>query len=266
MLQPNQLKQYISLSNSPGFFGYGKWESEIYILGIEEAGCYSEELIQQKINKYFELEFGDDGLFDNRSFQYDLIDLNDPKLRNYADFYNGYMHKLGYVQKVATLLKVLENSERETYNYVQNLLGSVDSNHSLIEILPLPCPKVNDWFYPNWVDCQLLPFMRSKRLYKNEIIKIRSSFIKTIIETSEEKKLILFLADGRDKVNYWNQISPVQIYDYNVINGIRYHISATRKMYVVLPFPGSRASNGIFNSEVEIINIATEIQQMFDNL
>ena len=41
MLQPNQLNQYISLGNSSGFFGYGKWESEIYILGIEESGCYS---------------------------------------------------------------------------------------------------------------------------------------------------------------------------------------------------------------------------------
>ena len=266
MLQPNQLKQYISLGNSPGFFGYGKWESEIYILGIEEAGCYSEELIQSKIDNYFHLEFGDDGLFDNRRFQYNLVDLMDPNLKNYADFYDGNMCQGGYVQKVSTLLKVLENSEIETYNYVQNLLGSVDSNHTLIEILPLPCPTVKHWFYPNWVDCQLIPFMRSKRLYKNEIIKIRSSFIKTKIETSEEKKLILFLADGRDKVNYWNQISPVQISDYNVINGIRYHISATRKMYVVLPFPGSRASNGIFHSKVEIINIATEIQQMFDNL
>ena len=266
MLQPNQLNQYISLGNSSGFFGYGKWESEIYILGIEEAGCYSEELIQSKIDNYFHLAFGDDGLFDNRRFQYNLVDLMDPKLKNYADFYDGNMRKRGYVQKVSTLLKVLENSEIETYNYVQNLLGSVDSNHTLIEILPLPCPTVKHWFYPNWVDCKLLPFMRSKRLYKNEIIKIRSSFIRTKIETSEEKKLILFLADGRDKVNYWNQISPVQISDYNVINGIRYHISANRKMYVVLPFPGSRASNGIFNSEVEIINIATEIQQMFYNL
>lgn len=264
MISTNEIKEYISLGQSSGFYGYGKWESEIYIIGIEEAGCYSESLIQQKIDKYLSLNGGDDGLFDNRSFQNDLTDANDPRLNVYADFFNGNIQIGGYVPKIATLLKVLENCDLERYEYVQNKFGSIESNHSLIEIFPLPCPNESDWRYPDWVDCAELRFMRTKRLYKNEIIKRRINHIKTKIEAHNEKKLILFLADGKSKIEYWNKISPVQIAQYDVTHdNIRYHI-AGNKMYVVLPFPGSRKSNGIFNSSDEIISVAQSIKELYN--
>jgi hypothetical protein len=52
MLNSSHVREYISLGNSSGFYGYGKWSSDIYLIGIEEAGGYSEDLIQQKINNY----------------------------------------------------------------------------------------------------------------------------------------------------------------------------------------------------------------------
>ena len=264
MITTNQIKEYISLGQTSGFYGYGKWESEIYIIGIEEAGCYSESLIQQKIDKYLSLNGGDDGLFDNRSFQNDLTDANDPGLPIYADFFNGNIQIGGYVSKIATLLKVLEDSNLEKYEYVQNKFGSKESNHSLIEIFPLPCPNESDWRYPDWVDCTELIFMSRKVSYKNEIIQYRIDHIQTKIELCKEKKLILFLANGKSKIEYWNKISPVQIDQYDVIqDDIRYHI-AGNKMYVVLPFPGSRKSNGIFNSSEEIISVAHSIMELYN--
>jgi hypothetical protein len=266
MISTNEIKEYISLGQSSGFYGYGKWDSEIYILGIEEAGCYSESLIQQKIDKYYGLNCGDDGLFDNRSFQFDLIDENDTKLRFYSDFFNGNTKKGGYVPKIADLLKVLEGSNLEKYEYVQTKFGSIESNHSLIEIFPLPCPKESVWFYPNWVDCAELIFMRTKSLYKNEIIKRRINYIKTKIESHKEKKLILFLANGKSKIEYWNKISPIQITQYDVTqDNIRYHI-AGNKMYVVLPFPGSQKSNGIFNSSDQILSVAQSIKELYSTI
>jgi hypothetical protein len=264
MISSDRIKEYISLGKSSGFYGYGKWESEIYILGIEEAGCYSESLIQQKIDKYFSLNGGDDGLFDNRSFQYNLTDENDLKLQYYSDFFNGNTKKGGYVPKIATLLKVLENCDLERNEYVQNRFGSRESNHSLIEIFPLPCPNESDWRYPDWVDCAELIFMSKKVSYKKEIIQHRINHIQTKIESTKEKKLILFLANGKSKIENWNQISPVQIAQYDVTqDNIRYHI-AGNKMYVVLPFPGSRNSNGIFNSIDEIIFAAHSIQELYN--
>jgi hypothetical protein len=265
MISSDQLKEYISLGNSSGFYGYGKWASEIYLLGIEEAGCYSESLIQQKINKFYELEFGNEGMFDNKSFQYNLTDQCDPKLSMYSDFFEGKIKKGGYVPKIATFLKVLEDCDLEKYEYVQRKLGSFNSKHSLIEILPLPCPKVSDWFYPKWVNCDELNFMKNKSAYRKEIIQKRTSHIKDKIELSRDKKLILFLADGRDKISYWNQISPIPIENYIQIDGIKFHISKN-KMYVVLPFPGSPASNGIFNSDNEIIRIAEAIKLRFKSI
>lgn len=266
MISSDRIKEYISLGQTSGFYGYGMWESEIYILGIEEAGCYSESLIQQKIDKYFSLNGGDDGLFDNRSFQFDLVDENDNKLKYYSDFFNGNTKKGGYVPKIAELLKVLEDCNLEKYEYVQNKFGSLESNHSLIEIFPLPCPNESNWRYPDWVDCAELRFMGTKRLYKNEIIIGRINHVKTKIEAHNEKKLILFLADGTSKIEYWNKISPVQIAQYNVTHdNIRYHI-AGNKMYVVLPFPGSRNSNGIFNSSDEIISVAQSIKELYNTI
>jgi hypothetical protein len=266
MISTNEIKECISLGQSSGFYGYGKWESEIYIIGIEEAGCYSESLIQQKIDKYFSLNGGDDGLFDNRSFQFDLVDENDTKLKYYSDFFNGNTKKGGYVPKIADLLKVLEDSNLEKYEYVQNKFGSRESNHSLIEIFPLPCPNESDWRHPDWVNCTELSFMSYKVSYKNEIIKRRINHIKTKIESHKEKKLILFLADGTSKIEYWNQISPVHIaqFDVNQYN-IRYHIEGN-KMYVVLPFPGSRNSNSIFNSSDEIISVAQSIKELYNTI
>ena len=266
MIKSNLLKEYISLGESPGFFGYGKWSNEIYIIGIEEAGCYSESLIQQKIDKYNELEYGDAGLFDNRTFQYDLTDYFDPKLINYRDFFDGNIRKGGYVPKIATLLKQLENSNLDKYEYVCRKLGSKDSNHSLIEILPLPCPKVIDWKYSSWVDTLNLTFMKNKSKYRNEIISQRAKFIQSKINENNNKKLIIFLANGNDKINYWNKISPINLNGYRpLFDSILYHID-NRKMYVVLPFPGSRSSNGIFNSYEEVNNIARVINNKFQSI
>jgi hypothetical protein len=263
MISSESIKEYISLGQSSGFYGYGKWESEIYIFGIEEAGCYSESLIQQKIDNYFRLNGGDDGLFDNRLFQYDLTDKNDSKLKKYADFFDGKTKKGGYVPKIATLLSVLENFDQGKYEFVQKKFGSVESNHSLIEIFPLPCPKESDWFYPNWVDCSELGFMKKKQSYRKQIIQNRIDHIKKKIESHQEKKLILFIADGANKIEYWNRISPVPIDQYNLYHdNFRYHIAAN-KMYVNLPFPGSVNSNGVFNSSDEIIKVAHSIQELY---
>jgi hypothetical protein len=265
MLDSNQIKEYISLGNSSGFYGYGKWDSEIYLIGIEEAGCYSENLIQQKLDKYFALNNEGNGLFDNRSFQYDLMDNCDPKLRNYSDFFDGRLKKGGYVPKIATFLKILENCDLEKYEYVQTNFGSTQSNHALIEIFPLPSPEEKNWFYPSWVNCTELPFMKKKKLYRNEVIGRRTAFIREKIETSPNKKLILFIADGNNKLELWNQITPVSVTDFQLQDRIRYHVSEN-KMYVVLPFPGSWSSNGFFNSEDQIIGVASSIKAIYNQI
>ncbi len=265
MLDSNQIKEYISLGNSSGFYGYGKWDSEFYLIGIEEAGCYSENLIQQKLYKYFDLNGEGNGLFDNRSFQYDLTDDSDPKLKNYRDFFDGRLKKGGYVPKIATFLKILENCDLEKYEYVQTKFGSIQSNHALIEMFPLPCPKVNNWFYPSWINCTELEFMKKKKLYRNEIIEQRTTFIKNKINTDSNKKLILFLADGNNKLELWNRITPIPVTDFKKESGIRHYVSKN-KMYVVLPFPGSCSSNEFFNSEDQIINVASSIKVIYNQI
>ena len=266
MINSEQIKEYISLGNTSGFYGYGTWSSNIYLIGIEEAGGYSESLIQQKIDKYYELDFGDEGLFDNRTFQYELTDLSDPKLTNYRDFFDGNLKKGGYIPKIATLLKILENSDLDKYEYVGRKLGSNTSNHSLIEILPLPCPKISNWKYASWVDILRLTYMRTKNSYRKEIIAKRVAFIKSKIDETNNNKLIIFLANGNDKINYWNKISPIDINGYTpLLKSISYHIY-NNKMYVLIPFPGSRSSNGIFNSDEQIQNIATIIRNLFQSI
>ncbi len=34
MISSDRIKEYISLGQSSGFYGYGKWESETYILVV----------------------------------------------------------------------------------------------------------------------------------------------------------------------------------------------------------------------------------------
>ncbi len=145
-------------------------------------------------------------------------------------------------------------------------LGAVISNHSLIEILPLPCPKVSDWNYSSWVNLDELNFMNTKTRYKREIIDLRTNFIKSKINQATQKKLIIFLANGKEKIEYWNKISPIPINNYNnLIGNIPYHID-NNKMYVNFPFPGSKSSNGVFNSDTEIINIGNLVKSIFDRL
>ena len=101
MINSLDLNEYISLGHSAGFFGYGKWEHPIYVIGIEEGGCYSEDLIQQKIDRYKFLSFGDDGLFDNLQYQGKLKDPLDVKLPDYSKFFNSSTtKKSGYVPKL----------------------------------------------------------------------------------------------------------------------------------------------------------------------
>lgn len=62
-------------------------------------------------------------------------------------------------------------------------------------------------------------------------------------------------------------ISPIPInnYERRIHNNIPFHIE-NNKMYVIVPFPGSFSSNGIFNSEMEIINIGNQVKTEFDRL
>ena len=108
--------------------------------------------------------------------------------------------------------------------------------------------------------------MRTKSKYRKEIIAQRASFIKSKINETNKKKLIIFMANGNDKINYWNKISPIDLNGYTpLFESISYHIDK-RKMYVLLPFPGSQSSNGIFHSYEEVENIATIIKNMFQSI
>jgi hypothetical protein len=141
------------------FYGYGKWESPYWIMGLEEAvgDCMDniDQVIDVKINRFSKLGLTGIQLIDNHSFQTGIIDSKFGLLDRYLNPSLPNFKLQPYWKRGLQLIYGIENNFisvndiglLELASAIKDRLGSnilsLTNGISLIELYPLPLPKHN---------------------------------------------------------------------------------------------------------------------------
>lgn len=207
------------------FYGYGNWNSNFWFIGMEEGGGNLQNLVNNKINSFYLSGYSHDTLIDNYHFQINCVGhpWNEEAIKFLGPRPNNKPVKLQryWAKKIKILLHCHgQNSDNTTIrNYQANNWGRINlepMQHAIIELLPLPSPGTNDWFYDEWtanftgVHC---PQLVSRDFYRQHIINNR---IDLLINKINQYNPRLIVFSGSSYNDYYNAISGTN--DWEILN------------------------------------------------
>ena len=235
VVEDEKLKNYIN-----GFYGYGKWESSIWYIGIEEAGGENWKDVKNRINSW-------------ESFQSNLID--NKKHHDKIGYKNLFDGKVNIQKTWAGLIRLRQGYENkpidaETIRKVQKLeWGQIESDNLLIELFPLPAKKNDEksWIYHE----SKINFLNSRSQYESTIAPSRIEFIKEKIKSFNPKIVILY---SSSKLNYWNKIIEDDFKENGFelkISGFYFRIiTKNNTCFVQTPHPNGIRGKGLKINEI----------------
>lgn len=201
VIKEEALKHWIEL-----FYGYGSWEAKFWFVAYEEGGGDAPEEVADKINYfsstydpashnlcnirelYKQVAFKIDGpradlftsLFDYR-FGKDAVQHG--AWKNLIAFVHGYQNKL-----LPDLL-----------NYQKKSLATVnDKNEALIRLFPLPAHN-HAWYY-SWLDLPQLPYLKSRRLYEDQVYPNRIDNILSKMIEYQPQVIVMYGMSNIDRL------------------------------------------------------------------
>lgn len=197
------LKEYSMLDDAlleefmHGFYGYGSYFGDIWLIGKEEGGVNSCIGIAERLRAWNE-----------RGRQV---------LEDVAAFHNAIGEEKYFTDNPEEqptwrgLIQILCGFEgldptKEFVNWYQSRrLGRITDNHALLEFLPLPCKstKPEDWFYP---DCTSLPYLATRKKYCYEVWDKRIAQLKVKIRY-HKPRAVVFYSKSRHYLGAWRDIS-----------------------------------------------------------
>jgi hypothetical protein len=223
------LKEYNSK-----FYGYGKWDSDFWFIGIEEDG----HNVQARLSSWSKLGEGDLIDIAEHHSNIEIENLFNPPIVLQSTWRKLILTLLSYRGKDSITI------EERKYFQEKNW-GRLDSNNLLIELFPLPSPSIKDSIIDK--NKTNIKFLEDRETYYGK------SFIQDRIKYIREKiilfkpKVILFYSNLL--MDYWRQIigdinlekTNIEIKDKTLI-GISYAFSETT-CYIICPQPSWRNVN-----------------------
>ncbi len=181
------------------FFGHGNLNSPIWFIGKEHGG---DNDFQSKVQRFIAW----DKL--GRGYTTDSI--------KYGEFVEGHdkWHRTGKIQ--ATWGKLiqfvlayngLDYGRDSVSNFQINSLGLDNSNHCILELMPLAAKSKKDWIY-----AQHLPnidVLRDRKTYFTELAPKRAQTLLLLIK-QYKPEVVLFYSTDSDYLPYWNYITNAE--------------------------------------------------------
>lgn len=222
MINQDNINNYIE-----NFYGYGKWDSSTWFIGIEEGGGNSEEEVNSRINSWIE-------------YKTNLIDIR----KHHINIGQSKYFIEGNLQSTWRKLIRVHLNIRDSHNFdngtirdvQQNKWGQSDSDNALIELFPLPSPRHNDWKYNEWTN---VDYLISREKYSEHILESRIDFIKEKIK-SHKPKIVIFYS--KTHLHIWNKIVGQNFESSDIILIGSNCISIIQKegiYFVLTPHPAS---------------------------
>ena len=258
-ISPELVKDFIA-----NFYGYGNLKSKYWFISLEEGGGKEEQEVIERINSW-NLR-GKKTVEDCKSF-HSSIGINDffnnsPK---FQPVWKRYIRVLQVLLKNKEFLN-LNHEEQDSIilDYQNNSFANQNGEICLLELRPLPSPKVSIWNYgdikkfPNF---SKLNFLKDRDTYENKIHLGRIKRIKNLIET-HNPQFVIFFSDSIKIKEHWKEIMgevPKRLgnFYYQKRNGTNYLIA---KHAIAIEYDKN------FNLETDKINYFDELAQHIINL
>lgn len=218
------------------FLGYGNLDSDIWFIGMEE-GLGDEKTLEKRFL---------------RTNNKRVVDIQDD-IKGITDHEIWFSENLRIQPTWSKLIRILlvlnseEGDDREKIREFQkNCFARKDSNHCILELMPLPCKstKDKDWVYHKLCD---IPYLKTREEYFDRIMPKRIDLFEKLLKEENNPQTVIFYSFTYK--NKWEEIigCSFQITSRNNDNYIYFHDSAKTK-YFVIPHPTARGyTNGDWN-------------------
>jgi hypothetical protein len=179
------------------FFGYGSYEAEYWFVGMEEGGGGTLEEIASRLRTW-----------DYRAGQ----ELEDVRTYHEALQIDQFFKDPVVLQPTwAQLIRVflaangLPAETEAIKTFQKDGLGRQGGNTCLVELMPLPSPGTNRWFYSKW---SCLPYLRTRDAYKAAIQPMRLNHLKSRIKEYRPRCVVFY---GKSYRTSWEEIAGTQM-------------------------------------------------------
>lgn len=241
----NMINKQLIENRIHNFLGYGNLDSHIWFIGMEEGGNDDEDDLK---NRFL------------RTNNKRVVDIQDgtKDIKVHSKWFSQEKPPLQRTwSKLIRILLVL-NSEKgddreKIREFQKNCFARKDSNHCILELMPLPCKstKDKDWHYGKYG----IDYLKTRKEYLEEITRKRIILFKEIINQNNPETVIFYSFTYKNK---WEEIigysfEKILFPSLNNDKYIYFHDSAKTK-YFVIPHPTARGyTNDDWNKIAEKI-------------
>lgn len=222
------------------FYGYGNLNSRYWFIGKEEGGSGTLKGNTDRISLWE--EFGKPVTVDSISYHRKL-GYSEKVLRNIQSTY----------VKVAQILQILESGTVDYLSmrqYMYDNIGNIQSNHALLELMPLPSRSTSLWQYTDKV-FSAVPELKDRKTYIESIHPKRVRRLQELIEI-HKPELVMFYSSSPDYIEYWSKIAGSDQWMWKSLIP-KYktgYLESNGLLYFITPHP---TSYGIKRESFEII-------------
>lgn len=226
-LNDKLLQKFIST-----FYGSGSYSGEYWFVGMEEGGGNDLDQVTKRLGAWIEL--GETELVDIYDFHL-LIDY--PQyFRDPVKLQRTWMQQA----RIVLASKGLPSSTPDVRAYQRDVIGRRNNETCLLELLPLPSPSTNEWYYAFWSE---LLFLKDRRTYRDYCVPWRAEHIRSRIK-QRKPKFVVFMGQGYS--DYWQLIVGRNLSN----EGGFWTANSIGTTYVITKHP---ATQGVTNSYFESV-------------
>lgn len=247
----SSLKQELLLNRLEHFWGFGRYESEYWYVGMEEGGGDEIQEVSKRLTVWE--QFGSPELIDNFEYHLGISGYG------YENFFEGKIKLQNTWAKLIRASLNIENPDKDysvddVKEFQSRYWGRSDSNNCLLDIFPLPSPSADKWNYDKWCE---IPLLRSRDTYKTSLRDKRITTLRKRIAT-HNPKVVMFYAFDNDYVKIWEQVAGIDFTSknkYEVFKDKSVYLSKREKTtYVVTYQPSAVWNNQYWNNVGKFIH------------
>jgi len=183
------------------FYGYGTYEGDYWLIGMEEGGGNSCDEVDARLKAWDERGKRELEDIDAYHQAFGVSDLFQPHPRIQPTW--GKLIRLllaaGGAEPVET---------QQVREFQRDHLARSTSNHCILELFPLPSPSTNQWLY---ADCSQLPYLGNRDHYRAFVSPFRVAHLQAQIRLHRPLYVVFYSFSYR--VNYWEKIAGVPLKD-----------------------------------------------------
>lgn len=177
------------------FYGYGSYQGDYWLVGMEEGGGNSFADVERRLNTW--KERGKRELEDVAEYHIDLgvtsLFCERPKIQS----------TWGKLIRILLAIKGYSPTVDQIRQYQRDWLGRITGETCLLELLPLPSPSTGHWTYG---EHSQLPYLADRATYRRTLLDGRIKHLQQRIK-QYRSKVVLFYSFSY--CEYWQAVAGV---------------------------------------------------------